>query len=1194
MSRYLEEEIVDGGVGGVGVGVGVGEPGGGSTSSSDQVHYLHNGTVRRKLIVLKPESTFTSDPDRRNHLSHHHHHHHSDVIGGFSSSEKRMIYSPSDHGSHHTRMSLFDRRLMTSGSNWFNLKNCTRKLCLCFVVSVISVVFGAAIGVYFGFRILDAESTIVKEFRGAFRVVSGDNYTLDLMDTFSGAFLSRSQLYRAKLDTMFVSSVLKKAYLGSEILAIDPGDSETGDDIIVRFNIRMDSSKIDVDAGDIYLILINEVLKGQSRLLSGIKVDEDSIEVHERKSKLFKEKEPATLSTITFKHYRSDNKDKLITMSKEDEEELMLVTTETIFALNENPDNKVKASQLSNENSDLISLPTKTTSIAYDYGSKLLEAILSGNPNDGQAIASKNSNENNAQDTLADDGANRKHAESFISNEDKSFVATMPKMGVSERTETSESDKREVAIVSRESFADQQTPAQFSSVNVVVHQHDNFPKPKSQVIRRKPGARGWLLNDEPNTVVTFPPRTTRTTPVTLVSLPPRILSITELRDKSQLRQSMSNNQQPRRNKIRLPVNNDSQRIKYQTRLSGGWRTATTSTSTMKSYTVEYNRLKFKPQLPQNSNNSTKQTPIAIASTTTSPSTETYEKPIISNKHAPNSEIIASTLLPFLHLLSPDRKCVPPELDLCNKIDRNLTAIPSISSVLSMGGHDAKPAFDFIRSIIESGCFEYAHYFVCQLLQPGCHNGKPVLPCRSFCENFLEKCQYLLPSDLYRSLSCNILPEVGQAQCINTPECIHDLRSRGRNYLVCDGVVDCHDMSDETRCGWCSPGQFLCGGRKCVDKRFRCDGKPDCPNEADERNCLALANNGAEAKHAHPYLSEGFVFLNDKGSMGKICADALIKSLTTVTTKDDVDEVGPYFHILNPLSWRVTFLEAPCKSKQVIHVGCSDFECGRRPSRTPEHMVHFLDSTKHVALSDHGDWPWHAALFAGEHHVCDGTLIDAQWLLTSASCFQGLNGQQWTAKIGLIRMESTAPFQQHRKLVGRIHSPVKGSDIALVKLDVAIDLTDFVRPACLPTSDNRFPTGKRCVTLGWDLPRNQLRQVVVVITETEECLWRWPVGKLHVFCTAEPVGLLNDCQGEDQSGGPLLCEDNGSWYLAGVVNWRIGCGLSKQPRLYDSVSVNANWILTTIKKRFSALNTDIVHITIKTTIKSPQIYTIVQP
>ena len=37
---------------------------------------------------------------------------------------------------------------------------------------------------------------------------------------------------------------------------------------------------------------------------------------------------------------------------------------------------------------------------------------------------------------------------------------------------------------------------------------------------------------------------------------------------------------------------------------------------------------------------------------------------------------------------------------------------------------------------------------------------------------------------------------------------------------------------------------------------------------------------------------------------------------------------------------------------------------------------------------HGDWPWHVALYKDGAHVCDGSLMNELWLVTTASCFQG--------------------------------------------------------------------------------------------------------------------------------------------------------------------------------------------------------------
>lgn len=60
---------------------------------------------------------------------------------------------------------------------------------------------------------------------------------------------------------------------------------------------------------------------------------------------------------------------------------------------------------------------------------------------------------------------------------------------------------------------------------------------------------------------------------------------------------------------------------------------------------------------------------------------------------------------------------------------------------------------------------------------------------------------------------------------------------GYNNRICDGLMDCHDFSDEVACNYCPEGQVHCGvGATCIDVNKRCDGVPDCPNGSDERGC----------------------------------------------------------------------------------------------------------------------------------------------------------------------------------------------------------------------------------------------------------------------------------------------------------------------------------------------------------------------
>lgn len=105
------------------------------------------------------------------------------------------------------------------------------------------------------------------------------------------------------------------------------------------------------------------------------------------------------------------------------------------------------------------------------------------------------------------------------------------------------------------------------------------------------------------------------------------------------------------------------------------------------------------------------------------------------------------------------------------------------------------------------------------------------------------------------------------------------------------------------------------------------------------------------------------------------------------------------------------------------------------------------------MASPGDWPWHAALFRDETHVCDGTLVSNDWVLTTNSCFQGQPKATWIAVFGAVRLNSFAPWTQRRRIVGMVKSPVEGSTAAMIRLETSVVFSDFVRPICLPDDLN---------------------------------------------------------------------------------------------------------------------------------------------
>ncbi|XP_024945636.1 atrial natriuretic peptide-converting enzyme isoform X2 [Cephus cinctus] len=557
---------------------------------------------------------------------------------------------------------------------------------------------------------------------------------------------------------------------------------------------------------------------------------------------------------------------------------------------------------------------------------------------------------------------------------------------------------------------------------------------------------------------------------------------------------------------------------------------------------------------------------------------------------------ASTLPPTT-TPPPPRRCTKLELPYCKHLPYNVTSYPNILGHKSL--LDVQNDVIAFRELVDAECYRMAYEFVCQVLQPACLPGEPEdvlhLPCRSFCREFWAGCGSRLPARIKDALDCSNFPEYAdQGTCRPKPGCVQDLQAKALSPRICDGIIDCPDLSDEKNCAYCRDDHMHCGvGRMCIPSIKRCDGKIDCPNGSDEKDCLTLAKSIGYVKslpvdtpHANKYSSDGYVVFNEKGSLGKLCTENLnatlptpemenvlqtaasslcslltFKGLESVEVRIDDEEDTQYVHMEDPSASEITFVRAPCPSKEVMYVRCSDLECGVQPLRTNT-------GTQGLSkMAEPGDWPWHVALFKQEVHVCDATLIAAGWLLTTASCFQGQPKAEWSARLGTVRLSSTSPWQQERRIVGMIKSPVEGSTTVLLKLDRPVAaFSDFVRPVCLPSSLDPLPVNaSHCNTLGWARNRDILQRVELRLSAMERCE-NISIASVNSVCT-EPAYSTDDCNEEEVAGSPMLCllADGQRWALMGVGSWRIACSKAgtERPRLYDQISSNIAWIQSTV-------------------------------
>jgi len=233
----------------------------------------------------------------------------------------------------------------------------------------------------------------------------------------------------------------------------------------------------------------------------------------------------------------------------------------------------------------------------------------------------------------------------------------------------------------------------------------------------------------------------------------------------------------------------------------------------------------------------------------------------------------------------------------------------------------------------------------------------------------------------------------------------------------------------------------------------------------------------------------------------------------------------------------------------------------------------------------GAWPWQVALVRGGSsnfyfdQGCGGSLIAPDWVITSAGCVAAFIPREIDVVAGIHDLEDPDQSFQHRKLSQIIVHPdynrnTDENSIALLKLSTPIDERPGdgeVLPIAyvdLVPDDIGSLTGADVTITGWgnrapsppggsDYP-STLHEAVVQVVSNEICDAAFTDRDVteDMLCAGE-LGIKDACSGD--GAGPLVYNNNGTWQLAGIVNWGIGCAHPDYYGVYTRVSHFIDWI-----------------------------------
>jgi len=240
---------------------------------------------------------------------------------------------------------------------------------------------------------------------------------------------------------------------------------------------------------------------------------------------------------------------------------------------------------------------------------------------------------------------------------------------------------------------------------------------------------------------------------------------------------------------------------------------------------------------------------------------------------------------------------------------------------------------------------------------------------------------------------------------------------------------------------------------------------------------------------------------------------------------------------------------------------------------------------------YGQFPWQISLqfkitSNRKMHVCGGSIIDDQWILTASHCF--LNSKdpaKYVVRIGTFNQTagSAEPeavehdldkIIQHEgfKLILKIRN-----DIALIKLSKPINFdNEYVNTVCMPT-DSKFNNvdGSELVVSGWGdtLPGSQTNVPDLLqwtkLTAVNDDVCAKEIGNLAGGLDAEQMVCAekddtSPCQGD--SGGPLVINEaeKSRQVQIGVVSFGDANCDNAIPTVFTRVTNYLDWIEENMK------------------------------
>ncbi|XP_035206190.1 chymotrypsin-like elastase family member 2A isoform X1 [Stegodyphus dumicola] len=220
-----------------------------------------------------------------------------------------------------------------------------------------------------------------------------------------------------------------------------------------------------------------------------------------------------------------------------------------------------------------------------------------------------------------------------------------------------------------------------------------------------------------------------------------------------------------------------------------------------------------------------------------------------------------------------------------------------------------------------------------------------------------------------------------------------------------------------------------------------------------------------------------------------------------------------------------------------------------------------------------EFPWMVALHYQGRFVCSSFLVTPKVLMTAAHCVvfgrEPEDPKHYNAYVGTIHRDGPDTEIRFTEIIAhKEYGSGTEYDIALMRLEEPVTLSESVQTICLPTKGSVYEDMTAQV-IGWGVQEKGGRESAKILQTAVEkvptnsmCSFTYailgiPVTRRHVCAGGESDKGI--CFGD--SGGPLVALNETKPVAIGVASFGsyLGCAAPRVPAVYTATASYTDWI-----------------------------------